>query len=555
MATVPVTTPAHTFTFDIRGLPASLKPVAAQQAWETAVEAQITSLGLPSNPGDPVTLNTYAVIKGMLLLDEQFDATTSDFSPSVRNAWLETLNSTLDNTGTTVVNRAIYPDIANKMVNPGGAAEPLLYQQLASVARYVVQNALDVPFGSPLFASQVRVGMDRYVTGPPPAESLDIPELTGSTVQDAELDGQNMFVFSTVYAIAQLHEMKSFYTVDRLTEDFLSGTLATQFDAGGKLLDDWFWKRRDRMTEAERMSVFSRMLGTAGGEVPKDVQPNTGFNDYMIGFLAAVAEFDRQQRISDLFTSGIAGNRGNSLAMTMENVRQKGHDLAANMSLYGYGYAHFAARRLNADFTSTFNILKNQVIQKLFGVTTPYQVIERKCIADFGKAPDIVRLRTMADAGKRILDIVAKNSTAWSSASGLPLFPDLAAVAAARQAAAAAGVSLSSSHGPVLVPSVNVNAAGGPAAISVDDTEELIRQTQFWLAVNGVQYDDVDRRSQPKLMPYEPSIPPMGGMAPSAVPANGLGTAAMDKIKAMVSSGQTPSLDQLKALLPTGFAA
>jgi hypothetical protein len=344
--------------------------------------------------------------------------------------------------------------------------------------------------------------------------------------------------------------MKSFYTVDRLTEDFLNGTLATQHDSGGKLLDDWFWKRRDRMTEAERMSVFSRILGTPGGEVSKDVQANTGFNDYFIGFLAAVAEFDRQQRISDLFSSSFAGARSNSLAMTMENVRQKGHDLAANMSLYGYGNAHFAARRLNADFTSTFNILKNTVIQKLFGVTTPYQVIERVCISDFGKAPDIVRLRTMADAGKTILDIVAKYPTAWSSANGKPLFPDLTAVAAARLAGAAASVART---GPSLV-APSVALAGGDSAISLVDTEKLIRQTQFWLAVNGVQYDDVDKRSQPKLNAYEPSIPPLAGMGTTGTPANGA-AGAMDKIKQMVSSGQTPSLDQLKALLPTGFAA
>ncbi len=542
----------HTFIFDSRGLPASLKDLVAQTAWETSVESQIANLGLPKDDTNPVTSATYAAIKGMLLLDQQFDPTTAEFPNSVQQVWLETLGSTVDNAGNTVQNRAIYPAIADDMVNPGGAVDPLLYQQFASVARYIVANAQDVPFNSPLFASQVRLGMDRYVAGPPPAETLDIPALTGPEVQDAELDGQNMSVFATVYAIAQLHEMKLFYTVDRLTEDHLNGTLATQFDAGGKLLDAWFWGRRDRMTEAERMSVFSRMLGVTGGEVPKDVQPNYDFDDRFRGFLASVAEFDRQQRISDLFTGNMAGNRGSSLAMTMENVRQKGHDLGASMSLYSYGSAHFTARRLNADLTAAFNILKNSVVQKVLGVNTPYQVIERKCIADFGKAPDIVRLRTMADAGKRILDIVARNSSAWSSASGLPLFPDLTAVAAARQAVAAGGGNVFRLNLAGNNPAIN--AAGGPSAISVDDTEELIRQTQFWLAVNGVQYDDVDKRSQPKLNTYEPSIPPLGGTSTNGLPASGTG-AAMDKIKQMISSGQTPSLDQLKALLPAGFSA
>jgi len=566
----------HTFTYDTRGLPASF----SQATWEGSVEAAIANLGLPKNDSDPKTAATYFTIKGMLLLDDQFDETTAEFPHAIQQAWLETLGTVPSFIGGalgTMSNRDAYPLIADAMAassvistaasgtgttgaatatgtNPG---PPLIIQQFASVGRYVVAHGAEVPVGSPLFPSQVRLGMDRYVSGPPAAETLDIPELTGPSVQEAELDGQNMFVFSTTYAISQLHEMKAFYTVDGLTEDFLNGVLATKFDEGGKLLDGWFWGRRDRMTEPERMSVFSRMLGVPGGEVPKDIQPNTGFNDYLMGFLASVAEFDRQQRISDLFSGNLAGTRGNSLAMTMENVRQKGHDLAANMSLYAYGYAHYSARRLNADFSAAFNILKSPVIQKLFGVTTPYQVIERKCISDFGKAPDIVRLRTMADAGKRILDIVAKNSSAWSSASGLPLFPDLSAVAAARQAAAASGT-LSpravASRSLSLVSTPNINAAGGPSAISVDDTEELIRQTQFWLAVNGVQYDDVDKRSQPKLSPYEPSIPPLGGMASTGLPANGAGQ-AMDKIKQMVSAGQTPSLDQLKALLPSGFAA
>lgn len=533
----------HQFNFDTRGLPESLKDSAAQSDWEKAVESLITNLGLPPNPGSETTSATYAAIKGMLLLDQQFDATNAQFPTSVQNVWLETLGSTLDNSGVPKQNRDLYPTIADTMALFSGATVPLLYQQFGFVCRYVVQHAEDVPFNSPLFSSQVRLGMDQYVAGPPPAESLDIPELTGATVQDAELDQQNMFAFSTIYAVAQLHEMKLFYAVDRLTEDYLSGTLATQHDGGGKLLDAWFWGRRDRMTEAERMSVFSRMMGAPGGEVPKDVQPNTDFDDRFRGFLASVAEFDRQQRISDLFAGSLVGNRNNSLAMTMENVRQKGHDLAASMSLYAYGSAHFTARRLNADLTAAFNILKNPVIQKLLGVNTPYQVIERKCIADFGKAPDIVRLRTMADAGKRILDLVAKYSTVWSSASGVPLFPDLTVPIVF----GGAGVGNA-------VP-VNANLLlTTPKGFSIEDTRELIRQTQFWLAANGVTYDDVDKRSQPKLNTYEPSIPPLGGIATNGLPAAGTG-AAMDKIKQMISSGQTPSLDQLKALLPAGFSA
>lgn len=526
----------HDFTFDTRGLPPALKGTNAQEAWSKAVNTAIANLGLPYHNDDRVSAATYATIKGMLLLDQQFDPVTAEFLPQLRSAWLETLGSTANANGASVANKDMYAQIADiiaTMQKVGDEKVPILFQQFAYVNRYAVTHAGDVPVNSQLFASEIRVALDQYVAGPPPTDTLDIPELTGAAVQDAQIDASNISAFATVYAIAQLEEMKSFYTVDRLTEDFLNGVLATQYDAGGRLLDTWFWKRRDRMTEAERRSIYSRMLGMTGGEVAREVQPNTDFNDRFMGFLSAIAEFDRQQRISDLFSGNFAGNRTSNLTMTMENVRQKGHDLAANMSVYGWGYAHYGARRLNADFTAVLEILKNPVIQKLLGVSTPYQVIERRCIADFGKSPDIVRLRTMADAGKRIIDLIAKNAQAWSGSTGHPLFPDLNAVAVYRQNAAA-------------------GVAVGPSDISLEDTDELIRQTQFWLAVNGIQYEDLDQRSKPKLNAYEPSLPAYGGgIAPGGV-AGGAGS-AMDKIKQMVSSGQTPTLDQLKSILPGGF--
>jgi hypothetical protein len=340
-----------------------------------------------------------------------------------------------------------------------------------------------------------------------------------------------MQIFSLVYAIAQGEEFGVFRTVDTLSENWVNGLLATQFDTGGKQLDAWFWSRKDRMTEAERRMMYTRMLGMPGGEIAQGLQPNTEFNDRFWSFLAAVTEFDRQTRIADLFNGSLAGNSGQSLAMTMENVRQKGHDLGANMSVYSWGYPHYGARRANQDFTAAFSILQNPVIQNILGVTTPYQVIERTYIANYGKAPDIVRLRTMAVSGKAVLDIVARNSSAWTNSTGLPLFPN-----------------------PYAPPIASTLFTAVQTAINLQDTLDLIQNTNLILATNGVQYSDIDKRSQPQLVAYEPSMPAMSGLSPTnPASANGSG-ALMDKIKQMVSTGQSPSIDQLKSLLPSGFA-
>ncbi|HSP67000.1 MAG TPA: hypothetical protein VLN48_04695 [Bryobacteraceae bacterium] len=519
----------HKYAFDSRGLPDSLKANAAQKDWETSVEKQIANLGLVKNDTDEVSSATYAVMKGMLLLDEVFDVTNAAFPQAVQQVWLETLGTVpavVNGTLTTMNDRNAYVLIADQMQtsSPQGA---IIYQQLASVARYVVANGQEVPVASALFPSQVRIGMDGYVSGPPPAETLDIPPLTGPSGPEGELDQQNMLAFSTVYAIKNLDEMGVYKAVDWQVEDFLNGLLASGHDSVGRKLDAWFWRRRDRMTEADRFAVFSRMLGSAGGDVPKEIQPNFDFHDRLMGFTSAVAEFYRQQQVSDLFTTTL--NRGRTLSLTMENVRQKGHDLASNMSLYGYGYAHFAARRLNADLGAAFDVLQDSQLQRLLGVTNPYQVIEKTFTQRMGKSPDIVRLRTMAESGKAILDIVARNFNAWTSASGAPLFPDLS--------------------GGVVVGGLANNNQGPSSDISLDDTLKLIRNVQFFHAVNGIQDTQVDTYARPALKAYEPSIP-TNSLSPGT--QNGSG-AAMDKIKQMVASGQTPSLDQLKSMLPSGF--
>src|SRR5262249_5324124 len=236
--------------------------------------------------------------------------------------------------------------------------------------------------------------------------------------------------------------------------------------------------------------------------------------------------FDRQQRVDEIIAT--RGARPQNL--TGEYVRKAGRDLAANVSLYGWGGTHSAARRINGHIVSALDILSQPSIPKSYGVTNQDQVIERGAAAEFGVTPNIVRLRTMADAGNKILNIVARHHNVWTRSNGKPLFEERTA------ASQLGGVGTTT-----------------PGDIPLADRDELMNQTQLWLAVNGVKDDQVDKMSQPEQAKYEPSIPTFAGMLPSAPGAAGngkVGTDAMDRIKQMVLQGQTPSLDQLKSLLP-----
>lgn len=512
---------AITFQFDTTRLPRSFSDPLSDPpfalAYKTAVINELKNI--LSAGQDPPQAVEGAII-GMLLLDGHFDHKAAGFVDDIRAEWLEFLHTFEDTNGNAISTRDVYDkilDLIPALRPPQGPDIKIFYQEFATVGRHVIESVVEVPPGHQLFVTQVRLGFDQYVAGKPPLESLELPPLTDADGTDVEIEPENIRAVALVYAAWCLEEMHLFHAVDRITEVFLNGALAVGFDPGGKALDEYYWDREDRLTEAERRMQYSRILGTPGGDVSKEVQPNTAFDGLWLRFLSSLAEFDRQQRVDELIDNGNGRPRPQNL--TSEYVRKAGRDLAANVSLYGWGGTQFAARRLNDHIDKAIKILKQPPIQKAYGVTNAYQVIERVMPV----TPNIVRYRTMADAGNKILNIVALHHKVWSRTNGQPLFEE-------------------------------IDAAGRPIPGDIPraDQQELARQTQFWLAVNGVKDEQVNKLSQPELSTYAPSIPSFGGMMPGGAGSNGHAGSdnAVERLRQLVSQGQVPTLDQLQALLP-----
>jgi hypothetical protein len=293
--------------------------------------------------------------------------------------------------------------------------------------------------------------------------------------------------------------MHLFDVVDRIIEWFNIGALGIALDPGGHALDRYQYESDERLSQAARYSHYSRVLGVPGGQVSREVQPNGEFNNLWLRFLSSLAEYDRQFRMADLFQQ----RRG--LATTGEHVRKAGRDLAANVSLYGWAATHFVARRLEKQINDIHSILKQPSILKEFNANSPRQVIER-VTADTGQSPNMVRLDTMAQAGREILFLVAKYARVWSRTTGRSLFSE------------------------------DDRDSGD---ISEIDRLNLMTQTQYWLAVNGVKDDEVDRLSQPVASVPAPSIP---------TTSKG-GSPDLDQLRQMVTQGQMPSLDQLQRIV------
>jgi len=198
----------------------------------------------------------------------------------------------------------------------------------------------------------------------------------------------NIKSVAAIYAAAQLEQMRLFDVVDRIVQQFVSGQLPVGAGSAGRALAAYHWSGTERIAALERRALYTRVLGMPGG----DAQPNSEFEDLWQRFVAAVAEFSRQQ----------------SDAALREAAEAAGRNLAVNVSIRGGGYVWFAARKLNKNIASALAILKQPEIQRAYGVADAYRVIEQVSALELGGARNIVRFRTRADAGSRILQSLAR---------------------------------------------------------------------------------------------------------------------------------------------------
>jgi hypothetical protein len=501
---------AIVFEFDLSRLPQVFSDPTEQENYRKRVEELADNYGLSRSDVNR-TVEISALV-GMLLLNEQFDETQTGFEDEVQRAWLRLVHVEADNTS----RKAYYKAIADRLPTIKGSPT-VFFQEFATVGDYVMEKVQlgETSMDHPNFNRVIELGLDRYVGGAPAMDSLTLPPLLGDDGHEDEIAPENIRAVGLLYSAYQLEQLRLFHVVDRITEMFLNGTLPVGFDAGGKALDTYYWNAQNRLDEQSRLMQYSRVLGVPGGEVSREVQPNTEFNALFMRFIASIAEYDRQTRINQMFVpqsrNGSRAAMMRPLSVSDAQVRKAGRDLAANVSLYGWANTQFAARRINGQIREALDILKTPQIQKAFGVTSPWQVIERVATTEFGQAPNVVRYRTMAIAGNRLLELVARNANAWSAETTAPLF-------------------------------------GDQGDISREDYLDMVRQAEYYLAVNGYKEEQVGDFAQPELAYGGPSIPTFA-MPSTNGNGRGASTPNMDQLRSMISAGQTPSMDQLRSLV------
>jgi len=346
----------------------------------------------------------------------------------------------------------------------------------AEVVRFLLKRGVTDPAKEPQLGRRVDEALDSIQNVgddlPPSLINIDLPDLEDST--DNEIVADNIRALQPAYFAAMFEELKVFQVVDKLVELFQNGVLPIgRGDAGNGLFK--YWKETaTRVSESERRGFYARTLGFVGGD--DGGMPNREFNDLWMRFVSAVSSFVRQNTIDDLLRSRIPGS------VSQQQVAKAGRDLAANLSLHGYGMAYFMATELQKNVKDVISILSDPDIRNAYGARDIWQVIDQVAALELGGSKNSVRYRTMAASGAIIIAWLADNARRLSS----------------------------SSFGPILDIDEIRNPAprkGGVKPTLHPTDFDLVNACEQWLAVTGTQDDQVETYAQPKEAPNMTSKP------------------------------------------------
>jgi hypothetical protein len=348
---------------------------------------------------------------------------------------------------------------------------------LARVTREL--DSRGIKFDNGYLPVHVRAALEEQVNGSGDgavASTIDIKLPDLETDVDVEIAKDNLDAMQAIYFAATLEDLKFFQVIDKLVELFHQGMLPLGRGSAGERIYQYWRRSNDRMTEVERRNLYARAFGFPGGDATTGT-PNREFQDLWFRFVSAVSEFNRQVAVDQLLRASSRGP-GIPFAVSAEQARKSGRDLAANLSLYGYGVAYFAATELQDQINEILDIYRDEELRSAYGARDAFQVIDQVATLELGGARNSVRQRTMATAGATIVRWLARNIDKLTSIG----------------------------HGLFLDPTPNgFDPKHRPMEEPTD--RDLIDACEQWLAVTGTSDQRVEEYAQPSEGPNMTSRP------------------------------------------------
>ena len=300
---------------------------------------------------------------------------------------------------------------------------------------------------------------------------LNLPDLEAAT--DIEVIPEHCRLMGSFIFASAFEELKAFQVVDKLIELSQRGEIPLMRGPAGTQLYNYWREAPNRMSEVERQNFYAMTLGLPTGQ--PGVAVNADFQDLWLRFVSSVSTLVRESRIENLLRSNIP------LAINQQQVKKAARDLANNMSSRGYGMAFYAAADLNQQINDIIQLLSNKELQRVFGATSPYDVIEQVAQTELGGARNSSKYRMLATSGAIITNWIADHAHRLRDATSPMIHLSEVAHPPAREA--------------------------GATAVSKPTDYDLVNACEMWLADSAMGEDRVAMLSEPRESPQQASRP------------------------------------------------
>lgn len=469
--------------------------------WIVAIKANIPNLNPNLTDGE----KNLAAVYGLLSYDREkpppYRLSTDPADSTERRRVRQFGKALFAAQGEYATNKELFDAVLPILIKIGerGPYDEVKAVEWAQVVRFLLDR--EVKATEPQLGRRVDEALNNVQnTGdnlPPSRIAIDLPDLEAEETTDHAIVGDNIIALQPTYFSAMLEEMKFYQVIEKISDLAQSGVLPIGRGEAANRLFKYWREAALRISEPERRDFYARSLGIPGGD--DGGMPNKEFNDLFLRFISAVSSFIRQNNVDDLLRTRFPG------AISQQQVRKAGRDLAANLSLHGYGMAYPFAVEIQKQIKEIIAILSDDEIKAAFGAKDIWQVIDQVAVLELGGARNSVRYRTMAASGATIFAWLAKKAQELSN----------------------------SGFGSILnvdeIRSATPRSNGAKATTDPNDFD-LVNACEQWLAVTGTQDDLVETYAQPKEAPNMTSkpiqIPDIARETLEAVgvPAMGMGT-------------------------------
>jgi hypothetical protein len=334
--------------------------------------------------------------------------------------------------------------------------------------------ATGITANDPWLASRIQNGYDMQsgvIEGAPISSTeISLPEFDDATDQVAVRE--NLLGAQAVVFAAHCEDMNMFQVVEKTVDLFRMGLLPISRGKAGDYLYGYLKKSAERMTQNERLDLYRQVLGRNEGD--PSLPGNPQFKELWLRFFAAVSNFGRQLSVDRMLRTNVP------IAVSQEQVRKAGRDLAANLSVHSFGIVRFAAAELQQTILEFRDVLSDPELRACVGARDMWQFMDQINANYLGGPRNTHQHRTQARSSAVVIRWLANHSDRLAGRYGEVISVN-----------ALTNPQLSGSDQPMVAP----------------NDWDLVQACEQWLAVGGVQDASIEQYSQSVESPLITSRP------------------------------------------------